>query len=70
MEVESKFSKVAPPIFDGEIYDLRAVRVGIYKYMFVCRCLKNSIFIGIVTHKTVKIIWNYIKEKYEGDERI
>jgi len=27
MGVESKFSKVAPPIFDGEIYDLRAVRV-------------------------------------------
>ena len=30
MEVEASFSQVAPPVFDGKNYDLRAVRMESY----------------------------------------
>nr|KYP42767.1 hypothetical protein KK1_035797 [Cajanus cajan] len=32
--------------------------------------VSQTIFIRIMTHKTPKSIWDYLKEEYEGDERI
>ncbi|CAJ2639257.1 unnamed protein product [Trifolium pratense] len=104
------FSKVAPPIFDGEDYDLWAVRMEAFldaldlsetveddydvsslpkdptveqmkthkerktKRAKAKTCLFASVsqivFIKIMTLKTPKEIWDYLKEEYKGDERI
>ncbi|XP_045830967.1 uncharacterized protein LOC123922279 [Trifolium pratense] len=104
------FSKVAPPIFDGEDYDLWAVRMEAFldaldlsetveddydvsslpkdstaeqmkthkerktKRAKAKTCLfasvSQTVFIKIMTLKTPKEIWDYLKEEYKGDERI
>ncbi|KAK2394238.1 hypothetical protein QL285_056092 [Trifolium repens] len=104
------FSKVAPLIFDGEDYDLWAVRMEtfldaldlletveddydisslpedpteaqmkIHKERKIKRakaktCLfasvSQTVFVKIMTLKTPKEIWDYLKEEYKGDERI
>ncbi|CAJ2645171.1 unnamed protein product [Trifolium pratense] len=104
------FSKVAPPIFNGEDYDLWAVRMEAFldaldlsetveddydvsslpkdptveqmkthkerktKRAKAKTCLfasvSQTVFIKIMTLKTPKEIWDYLKEEYKGDERI
>jgi hypothetical protein len=104
------FSKVAPPIFDGEDYDLWAVRMEtfldaldlletveddydisslpedptvaqmkIHKERKIKRAkaktcwfasVSQTVFVKIMTLKTPKEIWDYLKEEYKGDERI
>ncbi|CAJ2645914.1 unnamed protein product [Trifolium pratense] len=108
--VKMDFSKVAPPIFDGEDYDLWAVRMEAFldaldlsetveddydvsslpkdptaeqmkthkerktKRAKAKTCLfasvSQTVFIKIMTLKTPKEIWDYLKEEYKGDERI
>ena len=110
MDVEASFSQVALPIFDGESYDLWAVRMESYlealdlweaveedydvpllpdnptmaqiknhkekktKKAKAKACLfagvSKTIFTRIMTLKTAKAIWDYLKEEYAGDERI
>jgi len=110
METETSFSQVAPPVFDGENYDLWAVRMESYlealdvweaveedyevpplqnnptmaqlKYhkerktrkakakSVLFSCVSQNVFTRIMTLKTAKEIWDYLKEEYAGDERI
>jgi hypothetical protein len=110
MDSESSFSKVAPPVFDGDNYDLWAVRmeaylealdiweaveedyevpplpnnptmaqIKIHKEKKTSKakarsCLfagvSKTVFTRIMTLKTPKAIWDYLKEEYAGDERI
>ncbi|MCI31007.1 hypothetical protein A2U01_0052218, partial [Trifolium medium] len=104
------FSKVAPPIFDGEGYDLWAVRMEAFLDALdlweiveddydvsslpenptvdemkirkerkikkakaktcLFACVSQTVFVRIMTLKTAKEIWDYLKEEYAGDERI
>ncbi|XP_014503108.1 uncharacterized protein LOC106763427 [Vigna radiata var. radiata] len=110
MNVESNFSRVAPSVFDGESYDLWAVKmetylealdlweaveeeyevlplpenptmaqIKIHKERKTTKakaksCLfagvSQTIFTRIMTLRSAKIIWDYLKEEYAGDERI
>ncbi|CAJ2666383.1 unnamed protein product [Trifolium pratense] len=109
METETSFSQVAPPVFDGDNYDLWAVRMESYLEALdlweaveedyevpplpnnpTMAQLKNhkekktrkakaksclfagvsqTVFTRIMTLKTAKAIWDYLKEEYAGDER-
>jgi hypothetical protein len=112
METEtsfSNFSQVAPPVFDGENYDLWAVRMESYlealdlweaveedyevpplpnnptmaqlKYHKEKKTRKakaksclfagvsQTVFTRIMTLKTAKAIWDYLKEEYAWDGR-
>ncbi|XP_045798049.1 uncharacterized protein LOC123892296 [Trifolium pratense] len=109
METETSFSQVAPPAFDGDNYDLWAVRMESYLEALdlweaveedyevpplpnnpTMAQLKNhkekktrkakaktcllagvsqTVFTRIMTLKTAKAIWDYLKEEYAGDER-
>jgi len=110
METETSFSHVAPPISDGDNYDLWAVRMEFYlealdlwevveedyevpplpnnptmaqlKYHKERKTRKAKaksvlfsdvlqiVFTRIITLKTAKAIWDYLKEEYARDERI
>ena len=110
MDVESNFSVVAPPLFDGENYDLWAVKmeaflealdlweaieedyevlplsenptmaqIRIHKEKKTRKakaksCLfagvSTTMFTRIMTLKSAKAIWDFLKEEYAGDERI
>jgi hypothetical protein len=110
MDDESNFSKVAPPLFDGNNYELWAVKMEAYlealdvweaieedyevpplpdnptmaqlkyhkekktKKAKAKSCLfagvSETVFTRIMTLKTPKAIWDYLKEEYAGDERI
>jgi hypothetical protein len=110
MDDESGFSKVAPPLFDGNNYDIWAVKMEAYlealdvweaieadyevpplpnnptmaqlkyhkekktKKAKAKSCLfagvSETVFTRIMTLKTPKAIWDYLKEEYAGDERI
>ncbi|XP_022927156.1 uncharacterized protein LOC111434088 [Cucurbita moschata] len=107
---ESSFSAVAPPIFDGDNYQMWAVRMETYlealdlwevieedyevpplpanptvaqiklqkekktRKSKAKACLfaavSQMIFMRIMSLKTAKKIWDYLKAEYEGDERI
>nr|KYP39847.1 hypothetical protein KK1_038839 [Cajanus cajan] len=110
MEIETNFSQIFPPIFDGASYDLWAVRMEAFletldlweaieedydvfvlpnnptvgqmkihkekkikkaktkSYPFAC--VSKNVFTRIMTLKSAKEIWDYLKEEYVGDERI
>ncbi|XLS84610.1 hypothetical protein HN51_034776 [Arachis hypogaea] len=110
MEGEASLSQIAPPTFDGENYDLWAVKMESYlealdlweaveedyeisplpnnptmaqiklhkekktRKAKARSCLftdvSSIIFTRIMTLKTPKAIWDYLKEEYVGDERI
>ena len=110
MEAKASFSQIAPPIFDGENYQLWAVRMETYLEALdlwevveedyeVSPLLNNptmaqiknhkerktrkskakaclfdgvstTIFTRIMSLKTAKEVWDYLKEEYVGDERI
>ena len=110
MEAEASFSSIAPPVFDGENYQIWAVRMEAYldaldlweaveedydipilpnnptmaqikthkekkmKKSKAKACLfvavSSTIFTRIISCKTAKSIWDYLKEEYAGDERI
>ncbi|XP_027937573.1 uncharacterized protein LOC114192150 [Vigna unguiculata] len=110
MDVESNFSQVAPPVFDGENYDAWAIKMGAYlealdlweaieedyeilplpenptmtqmksykekktRKAKAKSCLfagvSATLFTRIMTLKTAKEIWEYLKKEYAGDERI
>lgn len=110
MEAEASFSSIAPPVFNGENYQIWAVRMESYldaldlweaveedyevpalpdnpnmaqikthkekkmKKSKAKACLfaavSSTIFTRIMSHKTAKSIWDYLKEEYAGDERI
>jgi hypothetical protein len=110
MEAETSFSSIAPPVFNGDNYQIWAVRmetylealdlweaveedydvhvlpnnstmtqIKTYKEMKTKKskakaCLfaavSSTIFTRIMSRKTVKSIWDYLKEEYAGDERI
>nr|KYP70532.1 hypothetical protein KK1_009752 [Cajanus cajan] len=111
MDAESNFSQVAPPVFDGENYDLWAVKMEAYlealdlweaveaeyevlplpnnptvaqikmqkerktrkakaKTCLLFAGVSQTIFTRIMTLKSAKEIWDYLKEEYAGDERI
>ena len=110
MDDESGFSKVAPPLFDGNNYDIWAVKMEAYlealdvweaieedyevpplpnnptmaqlkfhkekktRMAKAKSCLfagvSETVFTRIMTLKTPKAIWDYLKEEYAGDERI
>lgn len=110
MDAGSSFSHVATPVFDGESYDLWAVRMESYldaldlweaveedyeilplpnnptmaqikshkerktRKAKAKACLfagvSKTIFPRVMTLKTPKEIWDYLKEEYAGDERI
>lgn len=110
MEGESSFSSMAPPIFDGENYQMWAVRMETYlealdlweaveedyevqplpanptvaqmktqkekktRKSKAKTCLfaavSPTIFTRVMSLKTAKAIWDYLKKEYEGDERI
>ncbi|XP_057746552.1 uncharacterized protein LOC130965813 [Arachis stenosperma] len=110
MEGEASLSQIAPPTFDGENYDLWAVKMESYlealdlweaveedyevpplpnnptiaqiklhkekktRKAKARSCLftgvSSIIFTRIMTLKTPKAIWDYLKEEYAGDERI
>ncbi|XP_022931554.1 uncharacterized protein LOC111437700 [Cucurbita moschata] len=107
---ESSFSAVAPPVFDGDNYQMWAVRMETYlealdlweaieedyevpplptnptvaqiqlqkekktRKSKAKACLfaavSEMIFMRIMSLKTAKEIWDYLKAEYEGDERI
>nr|KYP70614.1 hypothetical protein KK1_009835 [Cajanus cajan] len=110
MKAETNFSQISPLIFDGESYDLWAVRMEAYlealdlweaveedydvfalsdnptvvqmkihkekkikkaktkSYLFAC--VSQNVFTKIMTLKSAKIIWDYLKKEYAEDERI
>ncbi|XP_073314961.1 uncharacterized protein [Primulina huaijiensis] len=110
MESESHFSSMAPPVFDGENYQMWAVRMETYldaldlweaveedyevqplpanptmaqiktqkekktRKSKAKACLfsavSSTIFTRIMSLKTAKAIWDYLKGEYAGDERI
>ncbi|KAA8519448.1 hypothetical protein F0562_013677 [Nyssa sinensis] len=110
MEGEFNFSSVAPPVFDGDNYQMWAVRMETYldaldlweaveedyevqplpanptvaqikiykekraRKSKVKACLfaavSPTIFTRIMSLKSAKDIWDYLKEEYAGDERI
>ncbi|KAH9697052.1 hypothetical protein KPL71_023444 [Citrus sinensis] len=110
MEAEASFSSIAPPVFDGDNYQMWAVRMETYldaldlweaveedykiqalpnnptmvqikaqkeKKMKKSRakaCLfaavSSTIFTRIMSFKTAKSIWDYLKEEYAGAEKI
>jgi len=110
MEGEASFSQIALPTFDGDNYDLWAVKMESYLEALdlweaveedyeilplpnnptvaqiklhkekktekakARSCLftgvSSIIFTRIMTLKTPKAIWDYLKEEYAGDERI
>ncbi|XP_024020485.1 uncharacterized protein LOC112091339 [Morus notabilis] len=110
MEAEASFSSIAPPVFDGDNYQIWAVRMETYldaldlweaveedyeipalpnnptmaqikaqkekktKKSKAKACLfaavSSTIFMRIMSLKTAKSIWDYLKEEYAGDERI
>ncbi|KAK2426495.1 hypothetical protein QL285_025158 [Trifolium repens] len=110
MDAESSFSQAALPIFDGENYELWAVKMETYLEALdlweaveedfeilplpdnpTMAQLKNhrqkktrkakaksclfagvskTIFTRIMSLKTAREIWNYLKEEYAGDDRI
>ena len=110
MEGESSFLAVAPPVFDGDNYQMWAVRMETYlealdlweaieedyevpplpanpivekikahkekktRKSKTKACLfaavSQMIFMRIMSLKTAKKIWDYLKAEYEGDERI
>ncbi|XP_038904510.1 uncharacterized protein LOC120090887 [Benincasa hispida] len=58
MELGSNsLSSLAPPVFDGEIYQAWAIRMQAYME-------------GYDYWDSVKKIWEFLKSEYEGDERI
>ncbi|XP_014511424.1 uncharacterized protein LOC106770111 [Vigna radiata var. radiata] len=110
MEGDSSFSAMAPPIFNGENYQIWAVRMEAYlealdlweaieedyeismlpgnptiaqiknhkdektKKAKTKACLfaavSPTIFTRIMTLNSAKAIWDYLKEEYDGDDRI
>jgi len=110
MEAESSFSVMAPPVFNGDNYQIWAVRMETYldamdmweaveedyevpplpnnptmsqiknhkdrktRKSKAKACLfsavSSSIFTRIMSLKSAKAIWDYLKAEYEGDERI
>ena len=110
MEGESSFSAVAPPVFDGENYQMWAIRMETYlealdlweaveedyevppllanptlaqikaqkekktRKSKAKACLfvvvSQMIFTRIMSLKTTKEIWDYLKGEFAGDERI
>nr|KYP65753.1 Retrovirus-related Pol polyprotein from transposon TNT 1-94 [Cajanus cajan] len=110
MKAETNFSQIFPPIFDGESYDLWAVRMEAYlegldlweaveedydvsalpenptvaqmkihkerkikkakAKSCLFACVSQNVFTRIMTLKSAKTIWDYLKEEYAGDERI
>ncbi|XP_047176908.1 uncharacterized protein LOC124844095 [Vigna umbellata] len=110
MEGDSSFSAMAPPVFNGENYQIWAVRMEAYlealdlweaieedyeintlpsnptmaqiknhkdektKKAKAKACLfaavSPTIFTRIMTLKSAKAIWDYLKREYDGDERI
>ena len=110
MEVESRFSSITPPVFDGDNYQFWAVRMEMYldvmdlweameedyeiipllnnptmaqikhhkerktKKSKAKACLyaivSSTIFTHIMSLRSTKVIWDYLKMEYEVDERI
>ncbi|XP_044492701.1 uncharacterized protein LOC123216333 [Mangifera indica] len=110
MEAEVSFSSIAPLVFDGENYQIWAVRMEAYfdaldlweiveedcdvptlpknpsmaqikmykekkmKKSKANACLfaavSSTIFTRIISRKTAKSIWDYLKKEYVGDEKI
>ncbi|XP_061345818.1 uncharacterized protein LOC133291556 [Gastrolobium bilobum] len=74
MEAEASFSQVAPPVFDGENYDIWAVRMESYLEALDLWEAEEEDYevppLPIMTLKSAKEIWDYLKEEYAGDERI
>jgi len=102
MEGGSNFSAMAPPVFDGDNYQMWVVRMETYleaveeeihsllenpivaqiksqkekkmKRSKAKACLfvvvSPMVFTRIMSLKSAKEIWDYLKAKYEGDERI
>ncbi|XP_022877128.1 uncharacterized protein LOC111395387 [Olea europaea var. sylvestris] len=110
MEGEASFSHIAPPIFDGENYQLWAVRMETYLEALdlweaveedyevpplpnnptmaqikihkerrtrkskakatLYAAVSTTIFTRIMSLKSAKEVWDYLKEEYAGDERI
>ncbi|ESR36898.1 hypothetical protein CICLE_v10030169mg [Citrus x clementina] len=88
MEAEASFSSIAPPVFDGDNYQMWAVHMETYldaldlweakeKKMKKSRakgCLftvvSSTIFTRIMSFKTTKSMWDYLKKEYAGDEKI
>jgi hypothetical protein len=110
MDADSTFSQLTPPVFDGDNYQHRAIRIQAYlegldlweaveeDYQVpplppnpTMAQLKNNkeqrmrkskakavlfsavaptIFTRIMSLKSAKAIWDYLKEEFAGDERI
>jgi len=110
MEAESSFSVMAPPVFNGDNYQIWAVRMETYldamdmweaveedyevpplpnnptmsqiknhkdrktkkskRKAYLFSAISSSIFTRIMSLKSAKAIWDYLKAEYEGDERI
>jgi len=110
MDAEASFSPIAPPVFDGDNYQIWAVRMETYldaldlweaveedydisalpnnptiaqikahkekktKKSKAKACLfaavSSTVFTRIMSLKTAKEVWDYLKEEYSGDERI
>ncbi|KAL4280510.1 hypothetical protein GQ457_03G037790 [Hibiscus cannabinus] len=110
MEIETSFSQISPPIFDGENYQLWTVRMETYLEALdlweaveedygvpplpnnptmaqlkthkekktrkakakatLFAAVSTTIFTKIMSLRSAKEVWDYLKEEYEGDERI
>ncbi|KAG6466180.1 hypothetical protein ZIOFF_076022 [Zingiber officinale] len=74
MEAEASFSTISPPVFDGDNYQIWAIKVHKEKKSKAKACLfaavSATIFSRIMSLQTAKEIWDYLKSEYEGDERI
>ena len=110
MDIKARFSSIDPPVFDGENYQIWAVRMKSYldardlweaveedyevlplpdnttinqiknqkkrkmRKSKAKACLfvvvSSTIFIRIMSLKSTKAIWDYLKIKYEENERI
>ncbi|KAH9657521.1 hypothetical protein KPL70_023109 [Citrus sinensis] len=100
MEAEASFSSIAPPVFDGDNYQMWAVHMETYldaldlwevveedyeipalpnnptmmKKSRAKGCLftvvSSTIFTRIMSFKTTKSMWDYLKKEYAGDEKI
>ncbi|XP_022932242.1 uncharacterized protein LOC111438605 [Cucurbita moschata] len=67
---ESSFSTVAPPVFDGDNYQIWVVRMETYlEALDLWEAIEEDYEVPPLPTNPTEI-WDYLKTEYEGDERI
>ncbi|XP_024035527.1 uncharacterized protein LOC107175008 [Citrus sinensis] len=74
MEAEASFSSIAPPVFDGDNYQMWAVHMETYlDALDLWEAVEEDYEIPALPNNptmTTKSMWDYLKKEYAGDEKI